>query len=140
MAAIAAHLAYFFIFLFFLLLLCQRRMTIAAHIRFRFSQIGPETGTHTHTQKRPHQFGRVHIYPNHTHTLTHTDTVAHTKEWGSLFMCLLLLTFFYYFSRRLVTRPAPPRSAPLRYAMPCHAMPCHAHRLRPHPLFTFVAI
>lgn len=120
MAAIAAHLAYFFIFFF--LLLCQRRMTIAAHIRFRFSQLGPgadrHTSTHTHTEKRPHQFGRVHIYPNHTHTHTH----RHTMEWGSLFMCLLLLTFFYYFSRRLVTRPASPR----------YAMPCHAH-YRPPP-------
>lgn len=119
-AAIAAHLAYFFISFFLLVLpASQRRMTIAAHIRFRFSQLGPGTDTHAHahTQKRPHQFGRVHIYPNHTHS--HTRTLTHTQRSGAVYLCAC------FFWRSFIILVAVFSHAPLR-----HATPTTAHRIR----------
>lgn len=112
------------LFLFFLLVLpaSQRRMTIAAHIRFRFSQLGPGTDTHAHTHT--HRKGHINLgactFILITHTVAHAHSHTHTQRSGAVYLCAC------FFWRSFIILVAVLSHAPLRYAMP-HATPTTAH-------------
>lgn len=116
------------IFLYFCLFFCCCCFCLKASGEWQLQRISASglasagdahTHTHRHTKKRPHQFGRVHIYPNHTHSRTHIHTLAHShtralahKRSGAVYLCAC------FFWRSFIILVAVLSHAPLCYAMP----------------------